>query len=112
MRQGGHQTYLCQNVMPEMNTLNVDPAREMIREVFVKHIVEAKGLERAVDYVGNLVMPTPMAVLRITELLASGTETEPGIGDTMVVRRGRRDHRRPYRGQRPAGGGGGQDDGP
>lgn len=85
LRQGGHQTYICQNVMPEMNTLNVDPAREMIREVFVKHIVEAKGLERAVDYVGNLVMPTPMAVLRITDLLATGTDTEPGIGDTMVV---------------------------
>lgn len=83
--RAGQPSYGCENVMPSLSVLNVEPAREVIQEVFIRHIVRAKGLERAIDYVGGIVMPTPMAVLKMTELLASGTDGEDGLGDTAVV---------------------------
>ena len=84
-RKAGQASYPCANVMPSMNTLNVEPARKVIQEVFIKHIVTAKGLDSAANYVGNVVMPTPMAVLNMTELLARGTPDEPGLGDAVVI---------------------------
>jgi len=74
-----------QNVMPRLNELNIDPARKAIRDVFLKRIVEAKGLNKARQIVDRLVMPTPAAVLRAAELLSNGYGQEPGIGDLMVV---------------------------
>ncbi|MBI4338324.1 MAG: glutamate mutase L [Chloroflexi bacterium] len=84
-RSAGQASYGCENVMPALNTLNVEPARKVIQEVFIRHIVKAKGLDRAAKYVGGVVMPTPMAVLRMAELLATGEDGEPGLGDTMVI---------------------------
>tara|TARA_B100001123_G_scaffold135381_1_gene157063 strand:+ start:1267 stop:2673 length:1407 start_codon:yes stop_codon:yes gene_type:complete len=81
----GHQVYVCDNVMPAMNVLNVESARETIREVFIDHIVEAKGLDLASNYLGNIVMPTPMAVLKMAELLSLGFGEEEGVGDLMVL---------------------------
>lgn len=74
-----------ENVMPKLNELNIIPARETIREVFLKRIVEAKGLNRANKFVSKMVMPTPAAVLKAAELLSVGSEHEAGLGDLMVV---------------------------
>lgn len=74
-----------ENVMPKLNELNILPARETIREVFLKRIVEAKGLHRANKFVNKMVMPTPAAVLTAAELLSTGGPNEAGIGDLMVV---------------------------
>ncbi|QJW45532.1 MutL protein [bacterium BFN5] len=73
------------NVMPKLNEINIEPARQSIREVFLQRIVEAKGLNKANKLVDRLVMPTPAAVLKAAELLSCGTPTEAGIGDLMVV---------------------------
>lgn len=74
-----------QNVMPKLNELNIEPARKAIRDVFLKRIVEAKGLNRASQIVDRMVMPTPAAVLKAAELLGSGFGKEAGLGDLMVV---------------------------
>lgn len=74
-----------ENVMPKLNELNILPARETIREVFLKKIVEAKGLNRANKFVDKMVMPTPAAVLAAAELLSAGGPHESGLGDLMVV---------------------------
>lgn len=74
-----------ENVMPRLNELNIEPARETIRGVFLKKIVEAKGLNKANKLVDRLVMPTPAAVLRAAELLGRGTDREAGLGDIVVV---------------------------
>jgi uncharacterized protein (TIGR01319 family) len=74
-----------ENVMPRLNELNIEPARETIRNVFLKRIVEAKGLNKANKFVDQMVMPTPAAVLKAAELLGKGTDHEPGLGDLMVV---------------------------
>ena len=82
----GQPTYASANVMPRINELDVGPAREMIREVFIQHIVRAKGLDRAEGFVsGGVIMPTPLAVLQMAELLSTGEGDEPGMGDTIAM---------------------------
>lgn len=82
---GGKEVRVCANVMPELNVLNVDPARQTIRDVFMENIVRAKGLDRAEQFVEGVLMPTPAAVLQAAQLLAQGTSEELGIGELLVV---------------------------
>jgi hypothetical protein len=79
------QAYLCDNVMPALDKLNIEPARQKIRDIFMERIVRAKGLSRASDLLDGILMPTPAAVLAGVALLAKGCEEEPGIGDLIAV---------------------------
>lgn len=85
LARGGKRCYVTENVLPELDQLNVEPVRAVIREAFVRHIVEAKGLDRAMGMVDDIIMPTPAAVMEAAQLLSQGTEDEPGWGDLMVV---------------------------
>jgi uncharacterized protein (TIGR01319 family) len=82
---GGKRLFATENVLPELDQLNVEPARAVIREAFVRHIVDAKGLDRAMDMVHDIIMPTPAAVMEAAQLLADGTPADEGWGDLMVV---------------------------
>lgn len=73
------------NVMPEIGKLEVQPCREAIREVFMERIVKAKGLSKAKELVGHVIMPTPAAVLNGAVTLANGAEGLPGLGELIVV---------------------------
>jgi uncharacterized protein (TIGR01319 family) len=73
------------NVLPELNRLNVEPARNAIRQVFLDKIVEAKGLTQAEEFTEKVTMPTPAAVLKAAELLAEGWGDEPGLGELVLV---------------------------
>lgn len=77
--------YTTENVMPKLNSLNVDPAREAIRQVFMNTIVHAKGLDDAQDFISGIMMPTPQAVLKAAEALSTGSDKEEGIGDLVIV---------------------------
>jgi uncharacterized protein (TIGR01319 family) len=86
-RRAGPQLIVTENILPEIHTINPDPAREAIRTVFLERIVRARGiadLTRTMPQ-GRLCMPTPLAVMRAAELLADGTASQPGLGDTVVV---------------------------
>jgi len=85
LRQQHIDARLTENVMPRLNTLNVEPAQAAIRRVFLERIVEAKGLGRAQEMLGTVAMPTPAAVLAGAKLLADGDQQEPGWGELMVV---------------------------
>jgi len=85
LRQGGKPCHATANVLPELDRLDVEPARAVIRDVFVQRIVDAKGLDRALARVDGIVMPTPAAVMQAAELLSQGVPGEPGWGDVMVV---------------------------
>jgi uncharacterized protein (TIGR01319 family) len=85
LRQGGKEARVTANVMPKLGELNVEPARQAIRQLFIEHIVEAKGLKKAEKFVTGVVMPTPAAVLKAAKLLADGTDEEPGLGELIVV---------------------------
>lgn len=73
------------NVMPRLNTINVEPAREVIREIFMEKIIEAKGMKKAESFISGILMPTPAAVLKAARVLADGTDLEEGIGELIVV---------------------------
>jgi uncharacterized protein (TIGR01319 family) len=67
------RVYICDNVMPSIGKLNIEPARKLIREIFLERIVHAKGLSDTV------LMPTPAAVLTAVELLAGD------VGDLIAI---------------------------
>lgn len=77
--------YMTDNVMPRLNVLDVEPAREAIRQVFMSRIVHANGMGDAEHFISGILMPTPQAVLKAAEALSQGSDTEDGIGDLVVV---------------------------
>jgi uncharacterized protein (TIGR01319 family) len=84
-REKGIYYKATENVMPRLNILNVEPAREVIREIFMEKIVEAKGMKNAENFINGILMPTPAAVLKAARVLADGTDKEEGIGELIVV---------------------------
>jgi uncharacterized protein (TIGR01319 family) len=81
----GIDGYIVDNVMPKINQLNVKPARDKIRELFLKKIIQAKGIKKIEKEIDQVMLPTPEAVLRACELLARGYMHEEGIGELVVV---------------------------
>ncbi len=81
-----HKTRIVtENVMPEFNVLNIEPARSAIRNVFIDRIVHAKGIDRAQAMFDHVLMPTPAAVMEGARLLADGCDGAPGLGALLVV---------------------------
>ena len=74
-----------QNVMPEIGRLETEPCNREIRDIFIKNIIEAKGIARARTIVADIIMPTPSAVLAAARLLAEGYGEEKGLGDLIIV---------------------------
>jgi uncharacterized protein (TIGR01319 family) len=85
LESGHKECIITDNVMPEMGVLQVDKARSVIREVFIRRIVEAKGFKKAEEFIDGILMPTPTAVLAAARLIAQGTPKEEGLGELMVV---------------------------
>lgn len=79
------EVYATENVMPKLEQLNIEPARKTIRQVFLNRIIYAKGLSKVKNYTGNVIMPTPSAVMKAAELIANGTDDVTGFGELMVV---------------------------
>src|SRR5699024_6728198 len=77
--------YITENVMPNLNDINVEPARETIRNIFMKQITNAKGMELVEESISEILMPTPASVLKAAEVLSKGTKDEEGIGDLVVT---------------------------
>ncbi len=85
MTAAGMDARIAENVMPEFNVLNVEPARAAIRDVFIERIVHAKGIDKAASRFDAVLMPTPAAVLEGARLIADGTAETPGIGPLVVI---------------------------
>ncbi len=81
----GLDGYICDNVMPKINTLNIDSARDKIREIFLKEIIEAKGIKKIESEIDEVILPTPKAVLDAAELLSKGYLNDPGLGEIVVL---------------------------
>lgn len=79
------QGYICDNIMPRLNVLNINPARDIIREVFMKNIVFAKGIKKLEEKIDDVILPTPQAVLQAAELLSKGYLDETGFGEMIIV---------------------------
>jgi uncharacterized protein (TIGR01319 family) len=84
--QGRGRTVLATlNVLPEIGRLQPRPAREAIREVFIRHVIGGKKLSRRADFPAMVRAATPDAVLAGVELLADGATDVAGAGDVLVV---------------------------
>lgn len=81
----GREVYVCENVMPKFGTLNIEPAQQRIRDIFLNRIVRAKGLTKASELISGILMPTPSAFLAAMRLLADGTKAQSGIGELIAV---------------------------
>jgi uncharacterized protein (TIGR01319 family) len=67
------------NVLPRIGELNPRPAREAIREVFLRHVIGGKGLSRGPRFARLVRAATPDAVLTGVEVLADH------LGGDLVV---------------------------
>lgn len=77
--------YICENVMPQINVLNIPSAREKIRDIFLKNIIVAKGIKKIESEIDKVILPTPEAVLKACELLSKGYLKEEGLGEIVAV---------------------------
>ena len=78
--------YICDNIMPTLNVLNIDGARYIIRKIFLYNIIEAKGIKKIEEIIdGGVVLPTPYAVLKASELLSKGYLHDEGLGEIALL---------------------------
>jgi uncharacterized protein (TIGR01319 family) len=82
--RAGHDARPAANVLPSLGRLEVAPAQEAIRRVFLERIVRSKGLDGALAHLDGVVLPTPAAVLRAAALLRDSPAGGP-FGDLVVV---------------------------
>jgi uncharacterized protein (TIGR01319 family) len=67
------------NVMPDIGVLDVAPCNKEILTLFMKNIIEAKGIAKARLIIKDVIMPTPAAVLEAAKLLATD------FGELIVI---------------------------
>ena len=88
LRQAGKNVIVRENVMPVFNVLDIAPAKNAIRQLFIERIVEAKGLSNIQKEMTAEIIPTPLAVFEGAELLSKGrggADVSEGIGGLMAV---------------------------
>ncbi|MBL7212083.1 MAG: glutamate mutase L [Desulfobacteraceae bacterium] len=85
LASGGKEHVITDNVMPEIEILEVDKVRDIIRDLFIKRIIEAKGLKNAEEFIDEILMPTPTAVIAAAKLLAEGADGEEGLGELAIL---------------------------
>jgi len=70
LEEGGKRVTLTENVYPKVDELNVEPVRKVLQDLFSKHIIHARGMEKIDEMVKYPIIPTPAAVMRTAQLLA------------------------------------------
>jgi uncharacterized protein (TIGR01319 family) len=85
LERQGKVVYISKNVLPSLDVVDVAPAQEIIRDIFLAHIIKGKGLEKAQELIGKPIIPTPKASLLSAGLLAEGAGRESGLGSLLVV---------------------------
>ena len=84
-RQNLKECFLVDNIIPAVGKMNIEPAEEVIRHIFMKRITNMIGMGKVQEEIGEILMPTPAAVLAAGTLLSQGTEREEGLGPMMMV---------------------------
>jgi len=85
LKKAGKNVIVCGNVMPVFNVLDIAPAKNAIRALFIERIVEAKGLSNIQRELTAKIIPTPLAVFEGAELFSKGCSGNDGIGDLLAV---------------------------
>lgn len=82
--QEGKECFLVPNIIPNVGELNTAACEEIIRDLFMKRIVNMKGLSNIQAKFGDII-PTPAAVLEAGELFSKGTKKHKGYGNLLIV---------------------------
>ncbi|HEY8395162.1 MAG TPA: methylaspartate mutase accessory protein GlmL [Bacilli bacterium] len=77
--------WICDNVMPRLNQLRINSARDVIKNIFLNNIVSAKGIKKIEEEIDGVLLPTPAAVLKAAELLSKGYLHESGLGEIVLL---------------------------
>jgi len=85
LKKAGKNVIVCKNVMPVFNVLDIAPAKNAIRALFIERIVDAKGLSKIQKEMTAEIIPTPLAVFEGAELFSKGIHGAPGIGSFMAL---------------------------
>lgn len=85
MKQAGKECFLVRNIIPNIGELDTEDAEALIRNLFMKRITNMKGLSKVQAQIGEVVMPTPAAVLAAGTLLSQGTASQEGLGQILMV---------------------------
>lgn len=75
----GFRVRVTANVYPDVDELDIVPARHVIHDAFEEHITHAPGMEHIAGFVTGHILPTPGAVLMAAEALADA------VGDLVVL---------------------------
>jgi len=78
-KDGPKNVIFTGNVMPDIGVLDVAPCNKEIRALFMKNIIEAKGIAKARSIIKDVIMPTPSAVLEAAKLIAGD------FGELVVI---------------------------
>jgi len=70
LEQAGLRAVVVDNVLPELDRLNVEPARRAIREEFLREIVRGKGVAELRRELSLDIVPTPSAVMEAVRFIA------------------------------------------
>ncbi len=79
---GDRDITLVDNLLPELNRPNPEPARAAMREIFLSTIVAGKGLDGIIRATGAEPVPTPYAVYEFSRLIQAHV---PGWETFMLV---------------------------
>ena len=76
---------ITENVLPEITTMNIEPARSAMSRIFVEQVIVGKGLSQSTEFCHSIILPTPQAVLIAVDLLSKGTPYSKGVGSVAAV---------------------------
>lgn len=71
--------YITDNVYPQVDVLQVEPARKIIQAVFEENIIHAKGMDKVYELVNGRILPTPGAVMESAKVM------KEVLGDLMII---------------------------
>ena len=82
--QHDKECFLVPNIIPNVGELDTSNCETIIRDLFMKRIVNMKGLGKVQQLVKEIT-PTPAAVLSAGAVLSKGTPHHNGYKDLMIV---------------------------
>jgi uncharacterized protein (TIGR01319 family) len=69
LASAGFDVFPAPNLLPQIDQMEPEGAREKIRDVFLRTIIHGKGLDAIQAEIGSDPMPTPLAVLALVEAI-------------------------------------------
>lgn len=81
----GRSVQVVANVLPDVDRLDIEPARRVIHETFIHHVIRGKHLSAGPEFEAMVTMPTPEAVIEAVRLLAFGRDGTAETNGVIVV---------------------------